>query len=92
MRLGSLCCIDHQEKKITKSQIKALQILARQVVAHFEERLHEIERLQLVKFVEEQKVRAAASAKMASLGQMASGIAHEINNPLTAIMIWSAEI
>ena len=33
----------------------------------------------------EQKVRSETSAKMASLGEMSSGIAHEINNPLAII-------
>ena len=33
----------------------------------------------------EQEVKAHYSAKLASLGEMAAGIAHEINNPLTII-------
>jgi signal transduction histidine kinase len=35
--------------------------------------------------LEEQRLRSFASAKFAALGEMASGITHEINNPLTAI-------
>ncbi|OYZ20761.1 MAG: hypothetical protein B7Y39_10340 [Bdellovibrio sp. 28-41-41] len=35
--------------------------------------------------VKEQEAKIAESAKMASLGEMASSIAHEINNPLTII-------
>ncbi len=39
--------------------------------------------------LEEQRARAFSSAKFAALGEMASGITHEINNPLTAINLHS---
>lgn len=35
--------------------------------------------------IESERVKALHQAKMASLGQMASGIAHEINNPLSIL-------
>ncbi len=35
--------------------------------------------------LEEQRARSVESAKLASLGEMASGMAHEINNPLAII-------
>lgn len=43
------------------------------------------DRKNLEKSLDKQKMQMAASAKLAALGEMASGIAHEINNPLSII-------
>lgn len=40
-----------------------------------------------LRMAEEAKTKAVYTEKMASLGEMASGIAHEINNPLTIIQL-----
>ncbi len=42
--------------------------------------------------IADQQQRMFASSKLASLGEMAAGIAHEINNPLTVISATSEEL
>ncbi len=48
--------------------------------------LFSIERFLMEKKMEEMRFQQARSLKMATLGEMAGGIAHEINNPLTIII------
>lgn len=42
--------------------------------------------------IEQQRLHLIASSKMSSLGEMASGIAHEINNPLSIIKLYVEQI
>jgi PAS domain S-box-containing protein len=44
------------------------------------------EKVVATKKLDQERAKAIANSKMASLGEMASGIAHEINNPLTIIL------
>ena len=51
-----------------------------------------IERIRVSKELEQVRIQQAKSLKMATLGEMAGGIAHEINNPLAIILGYADRI
>jgi two-component system NtrC family sensor kinase len=93
LAIGTLCVLDDKPGDLTAEQTEALESLARQVIHLFELRIksREIrgqynEMKKYASLVAEQKQQLFYSAKMASMGQMASGLAHEINNPLAILL------
>lgn len=76
--IGTLCVVDLEPRSLTSEQVQALEALARQVMI-----LIELKKSQNVSPANPAKL--AHQIKLASLGEMANSIAHEINNPLTII-------
>ncbi|MGY3803643.1 GAF domain-containing sensor histidine kinase [Pigmentibacter ruber] len=77
-KLGTLCVIDHKPNKLNNDQERILKSLAKLVIQNFEMK-------KLFKKIQTDEKNLIQHAKMLSLGEMASGIAHEINNPLMII-------
>lgn len=50
------------------------------------------DRVQMEKQLEDQRARQIAASRLASLGEMAGGMAHEINNPLAIILAYATRL
>ena len=75
LAMGTLCVLDHVPRLLSASQQEALAALSRQVMA-------QLERRQQILKLQDAQAQLLQSEKMASIGQLAAGIAHEINNPV----------
>lgn len=96
--LGTLCVVDNKPNHLTGSQLKSLQALSRQVVMLLELKISQKKltlRLEEIKdyarIIKEHEHQLVTTAKMSALGEIAAGLAHEINNPIS-IMISSAMV
>jgi len=76
--LGALCVVDYNPRQIDIQKLNLLKMLANQVVSV-------MERNRYADQVEVQRGMLKASSRLASLGQMAASIVHEINNPLSIL-------
>lgn len=91
--LGTLCVLDHKPRHLDNIQKECLRVLARHVIRIFEQRKsselinkHFFELQSLSQSLIRREELLLQTHKMAALGDMAGGIAHEINNPLAVIL------
>jgi PAS domain S-box-containing protein len=75
---GILEVFSEEEKKEDSSLIRGMTVIATYFSKVIERQLQQ-------KIEEEYREHLARNAKLSSMGEIASGIAHEINNPLTVI-------
>ncbi len=81
--LGALCVIDHVARNISPHEIHFLETTSQLLSNVIENRARDIKRKR--RLLNIYRKRMVEASKMASLGEMASGIAHEVNNPLSII-------
>jgi two-component system, NtrC family, sensor kinase len=84
-KIGTLCLMDKVKHELTNEQKGAMKILSCQVMAQLELRLRNKELNKLMEQLKRTQHQLIIQEKMASLGQLTTGIAHEIKNPLNFI-------
>ncbi len=89
--LGTLCVVDHKPRVLTPTQLESLRILSRNVSRLIELKKQNQILKSLTEEIHRKELALAESAKLAAIGQMAAGVAHEINTPLAIISLLATQ-
>jgi signal transduction histidine kinase/CheY-like chemotaxis protein len=84
--IGCLELIDYRPRELSSAEREMLANLAAVVMDGFELRATLAERARLEEAVRDREAHVVQSDRLASLGTLAAGVAHEINNPLTYVV------
>lgn len=77
--IGVIWFLSYQERRFSEHEVSLLSAMGDQIAIA-------IAKAKMLEEIKSAQERLVQSEKLASLGQMISSIAHEINNPLTPIM------
>ncbi|MAF90282.1 MAG: hypothetical protein CL674_03340 [Bdellovibrionaceae bacterium] len=98
-KVGTLCMIDQKPNSLTDEQKQTFKVLADQVMSQmvlFRQNKHLKYKMETIEAqyqtISENKARLVNNARLASLGKMAGGIAHEVNNPLAILKMASRNL
>jgi len=84
--VGALCIASRQDRRFSETDQHLVVAVARQLATTIEKvRLYE-ETCRAYDNLRRTQEQLLQSEKMSAIGQLISGVAHEINNPLTAIL------
>ncbi|OGE23457.1 MAG: hypothetical protein A3J42_10460 [Candidatus Dadabacteria bacterium RIFCSPHIGHO2_12_FULL_53_21] len=83
--IGVIWFLSYKERKFSENEVRLLSSMGDQIAIA-------IAKAKMLEEIESAHEKLVQSEKLASLGQMISSIAHEINNPLTPIVGYSQRL
>ncbi len=83
--IGVIWFLSYKERKFSESEVRLLSAMGDQIAIA-------VAKAKMLEEIESAQEKLVQSEKLASLGQLISSIAHEINNPLTPIIGYSQRL